>query len=222
MLQKGTLSLMVLAVVALAAVPGGAAEVRTYGNIIGELVPIVGDEGNAPKAAVDLDIRFEINSARLSTEATHQLDELGKALTAPQLVDAKIEINGHTDASGDAIYNKKLSKKRADAVRGYLIEVYRINPRRLTAVGWGEERLKNTVQPKAAENRRVEIVNLTPPKPPAAPTPPPPPVKATTSVPMQQSVPMQPSVQEQPSIPMQPTVPPPAPTESEGGLQAIN
>ena len=221
MLRKGTLSLMVLAVVALATVPGAAAEVRTYGNIIGELIPIVGDEGNAPKAAIDLDIRFEINSARLSTEATHQLDELGKALTAPQLTDAKIEVNGHTDASGDAIYNKKLSRKRAEAVRNYLIEVYRINPRRLTAIGWGEERLKNTVQPKAAENRRVEIVNLTPPKPPAAPTPPPP-AKATTSVPMQQSVPMQPSVQEQPSLPMQPAPTPPAPTESEGGLQAIN
>jgi hypothetical protein len=230
MLRTGAISLAALAMIAMAASPGGAAEVRTFGNIIGELVPITGDEGNPGKAAIDLDIRFEINSATLSPDATRQLDELGKALTSPQLATAKIEINGHTDASGDAVYNKKLSQKRADAVKGYLVKVYRINEGRLSAIGWGEEQLKNAKSPKAADNRRVEIVNLTPPKPPAkVVTPPPPAVPTTTSVPVQQSVPVQPSVPSVPSIQSQPAAPAqPEPaqgiggTQNDSGLQIIN
>ena len=233
MLRTGAISLTVLAMIAMAATPGGAAEVRTFGNIIGELVPIVGDEGNPGKAAVDLDIRFEVNSAKLSPDATKQLDELGKALTSPQLATAKIEINGHTDASGDAVYNKRLSQKRADAVKEYLVKVYRINEGRLVAIGWGEEHLKNADAPKAAANRRVEIVNLTPPKPPAPAkvvAPPPPPAMPTqSSVPVQQSVPVQPPVPSLPSVPAPPAAPTlPDPAQGTGvgqestGLEAIN
>ena len=216
MFGKTAGSLMALAFIMAVATSAGAADVRAYGNIIGELVAITGDP------AVDLDVRFEINSAKLTEEATRQLDELGKALTAPQLAQSKIEINGHTDASGDAAYNKKLSQKRAESVKNYLVSVYRINPQRLTAVGWGEERLKNTSDPNAADNRRVEIVNLTPPQPPAKQAPP------QLQAPPQPSVPVQPV---QPAVPMmQPPAPPPAPAPAQGleggqgsgGYQTIN
>ena len=136
--------------------------------------------------------------------------ELGGALIAPELKDALFAINGHTDASGSAAYNKTLSQKRADSVKTFLVSEFDIDPKRLEAVGWGEERLKNTADPKAAENRRVEIVNLTP-LPPKKAAPPQP------SVVQPQSMAVQP--QSQPVAPA-PMATPPVP--EGGGMQSIN
>jgi outer membrane protein OmpA-like peptidoglycan-associated protein len=147
---------LVFAATTLASEPTGRDE------IIGRLVPITDDEG---LRAVDLDVQFELGSARLTPLARTQLDEVGHALASPQLAGMIIGIYGHTDASGPADYNKQLSQERAEAVRAYLVENFDLDAGRLLAVGYGEERLKNAVTPTAAENRRVQIVNLSPPPP---------------------------------------------------------
>ncbi|WP_372762072.1 OmpA family protein [Pseudoalteromonas sp.] len=68
-----------------------------------------------------------------------------------------VVLEGHASAIGDARYNKILSKKRADDVAQELIKDG-IAKDRITTVGYGEERLKNPANTKAAhaENRRVE------------------------------------------------------------------
>ncbi len=50
-----------------------------------------------------------------------------------------VEIQGHTDSRGRKIVNKKLSQKRANAVRDVLITQFGIDASRVTAVGYGEE-----------------------------------------------------------------------------------
>ena len=67
---------------------------------------------------------------------------------------------GHTDAKGGDDYNQGLSERRAEAVKRYLIERYRIQPDHLVAVGYGEKQLKAPTDPLGAENRRVQIVNM--------------------------------------------------------------
>ncbi len=129
--------------------------------IVNNLAPIQ-NSGNAGKRSVNLDIRFTVNSAKLTDAARRQLNALGEALKSDRLVESRFEINGHTDASGAADFNKALSEKRAQAVKSYLVNRYGIDVPRLTAIGWGEERPINSINPKSAENRRVEIVNLTP------------------------------------------------------------
>lgn len=109
---------------------------------------------------IDIEIRFAYNSAEIAPEARADVDALGIALLADSLVDARIALNGHTDAVGSEAYNTDLSERRAEAVRHYLIRHHGIDGERLIAVGFGEDRLKNPSAPEAAENRRVEVVNL--------------------------------------------------------------
>ncbi len=136
------------------AVQPGVADLNT---IIRSLAPI-----NRPgmRQAIDLDIRFRTGSAELSPEAAIQLGELGMALLSETLADAKIEIAGHTDATGPAELNKRLSLARAESVKAYLVEHFGIDPERLATVGWGPEKLKDPQNPAGGVNRRVEITNL--------------------------------------------------------------
>jgi outer membrane protein OmpA-like peptidoglycan-associated protein len=132
-----------------------AQEIMQASEIERGLIAITGDED---ARAVDLDIRFSVNSDKLTDAARRQLNELGRALISENLSDALFKISGHTDASGKAAQNKVLSLNRAIAVRDFLVNTYAINSTRLVVHGYGEDYLKNPLDPKAVENRRVEIV----------------------------------------------------------------
>lgn len=64
-------------------------------------------------------------------------------------------VEGHTDASGSAVYNYDLSQRRAEAVRDYLVEKHGIDRECLTIRGLGESRPMNGTSPYDAVNRRV-------------------------------------------------------------------
>jgi outer membrane protein OmpA-like peptidoglycan-associated protein len=108
----------------------------------------------------DLEIYFEYNSAAITAKAEPQLNELGLALRNARLQDATMLLSGHTDARGSDEFNQKLSEQRAEAVRTYLVEKFRIPKENLSTAGYGKRQLKNASDPSAAENRRVQIVNL--------------------------------------------------------------
>lgn len=111
-------------------------------------------------ATVNLLVPFAYDSAELTQAGTQALDALGAALKDPALASARFEIGGHTDASGGADYNLKLSEKRAEAARSYLIERTGVPAARLTAVGFGRARLYDASAPTAAVNRRVQVTRL--------------------------------------------------------------
>jgi outer membrane protein OmpA-like peptidoglycan-associated protein len=186
-----------------------ASEPVSSSYIIGKLVAITGEEEGR---SIDLDITFELGSARLSKSAQSQLNALGEALLSPQLSDMQIGIYGHTDASGSAGLNKKLSEKRAASVKAFLVDQFSIADDRLFAAGYGEEKLKNTEKPNAAENRRVQIVNLTPMKSQAVPS-----TAKEVRQPALQVTP--PSI---PAMPAAPAVPSPMAPAQGGGMQSIN
>jgi outer membrane protein OmpA-like peptidoglycan-associated protein len=75
--------------------------------------------------------------------------------------DLRVRIDGHTDSSGEAAYNEKLSERRAEAVRNVFIE-NGIAPSRLEARGFGESRLAapNDTPENMQLNRRVEFTPL--------------------------------------------------------------
>gem|GEM_PF-1257982 len=102
---------------------------------------------------------FDYNSAEIRPDARAQLNEIGKALSSPQLAQAVFEIAGHTCDLGSEGYNLVLSTKRAENVRKYLIENFAIAPYRLAAVGYGETSplVPNTSEENRRINRRVEI-----------------------------------------------------------------
>jgi outer membrane protein OmpA-like peptidoglycan-associated protein len=110
--------------------------------------------------SVDLEVQFEYDSAILTPQAVETLTPLGHALSDARLADGAFLIAGHTDAKGSSSYNLRLSQRRAEAVRQFLIDNFKIAPERLVAKGFGEQRLKVQQTPRAAENRRVQIVNF--------------------------------------------------------------
>ncbi|MCC5966873.1 MAG: OmpA family protein [Natronohydrobacter sp.] len=116
-----------------------------------------------PAHAMDFNVVFAFDSAELTPQARAELRALGRALESPELRPYRYLIAGHTDAVGDPAYNQRLSERRAAAVRDYLITAFAINPDRLIAVGFGEERLKDPANPRAGINRRVEVAMIVTP-----------------------------------------------------------
>lgn len=114
----------------------------------------------AKRPKIDLDINFEFNSAALTPKAEPQLHNLGKALTSPELAGGVFMLGGHTDGKGGDAYNQTLSERRAATVKRFLEEKYHIPAGNLVSAGYGKQDYKNPADPFAAENRRVEIINM--------------------------------------------------------------
>jgi OOP family OmpA-OmpF porin len=107
------------------------------------------------KGSITLEgVNFEHNSAALTVASHPALDAIADGLKKhPRL---KIEIQGHTDSTGSPPYNLKLSQKRADSVRTYLLEKG-ANEDQLVAKGYGQTQpvASNKTAEGRAKNRRV-------------------------------------------------------------------
>ena len=110
---------------------------------------------------VNVGVKFDYNSDRLGSAAIPAVDEIGKALTSPNLSNGTFMVAGHTDGKGSDEYNQQLSERRAESVKAYLVAHYQIPASNLIAVGYGKSKLKNVNDPFSPENRRVQIVNMT-------------------------------------------------------------
>ncbi|MBK9608088.1 MAG: OmpA family protein [Betaproteobacteria bacterium] len=106
---------------------------------------------------LSLQLQFGLNSAELTPGARRRLDAIGEALAAAELAQAKFVISGHTDVSGSYDYNLRLSRRRADAVKVYLVSAHDVAPERLKAVGRGPDELLDEDNPKSPANRRVQL-----------------------------------------------------------------
>ena len=109
--------------------------------------------------SLSLPIRFEPNSARVRPESGALLGSLVAAMQSPDLKANRFVIEGHTDASGAAAANLRLSQQRADEVRLYLVALG-VHPARLKALGKGSAEPANPKEPLSAQNRRVRVVTL--------------------------------------------------------------
>ena len=111
--------------------------------------------------SADLEVYFDFNSAAVAPSALPMLRTLGEALADGRLAGGTFIVGGHTDAKGEADYNQRLSQRRAQAVRDFLVTNFPIDPAKLMAIGYGEEQLKAADEPLAAVNRRVQVINWT-------------------------------------------------------------
>jgi outer membrane protein OmpA-like peptidoglycan-associated protein len=114
--------------------------------------------------SVNLNVPFDSNSSALTPQASAQLAQLELALNSATLGKDRFMVAGHTDAKGSAQYNKQLSLRRAEAVKGYLVSKG-IDAKRLDAVGYGSEHPLAPDLPEDPSNRRVEIRDLGEPRP---------------------------------------------------------
>ena len=109
------------------------------------------------KPNVDLSILFEFDSAKLLPESRPLLDNLAKAINSDKLRGFTFVVEGHTDITGSAEYNQKLSEQRAMSVLAYLASKS-VSKERLKSLGKGSTELLTPDKPDAAENRRVRII----------------------------------------------------------------
>lgn len=114
-------------------------------------------EGCATGEAVVLKgVNFEVNSTRLTASAKVILNQVADSLAAAPAM--KVEIGGHTDSQGSDAFNMKLSERRAQAVKDYLV-ARGIDPSRLQSKGYGESQPVETNETAEGRelNRRVEM-----------------------------------------------------------------
>jgi len=121
--------------------------------------PTAADAGGAaraqPPSSLALPVQFQFDSADILPEARTQLDALVAGI---RLLPAgsSVRIEGHTDAAGSDTYNDRLSRRRAESVKRYLV-AHGIDASRLHAVGLGEQATLPGRDPNAPENRRVQF-----------------------------------------------------------------
>ena len=120
--------------------------------------PVAAPPPPAPRAPM-LVLRgtnFAFDSATLTTEGTAALAGTLESLkTHPDL---RISVEGHTDSVGSDQYNMRLSERRAQAVKKYLV-AEGIAADRIQTRSFGESKpvVSNSTAQGRAENRRVEV-----------------------------------------------------------------
>lgn len=102
------------------------------------------------------EVSFGFDSSALTATARNALNDVASVLQT--YADTRVNIAGHTDSTGDAAYNRRLSERRAASVGDYLAE-NGIARNRLSMRGYGENQpvASNSTEQGRAQNRRVEI-----------------------------------------------------------------
>lgn len=111
------------------------------------------------KGKAILYINFDTDKATLKPDGKQYVDEILKLLNNKK--ELKLSIEGHTDNTGEAKYNKDLSKQRATTVLKELTDAG-ITPSRLQVQGFGSEKplVNNDTESNKAKNRRVELIKI--------------------------------------------------------------
>lgn len=102
---------------------------------------------------------FEFDSAKLRSVAIKKLDEV--AAFAEKYPDTQLESSGHTCSIGTRAYNQKLSERRAESVKAYLVKKG-VAAQRIVTVGYGEDKpvADNATRAGRELNRRVEVCTV--------------------------------------------------------------
>lgn len=113
-------------------------------------------QGEFSKILQSKKIHFEYNKADIKKASYTLLNTL--ADVAKKCPKELISIGGHTDSTGSANYNLKLSSNRAKAVKNYLVK-RGLSPKRVKATGHGEATplASNSTKQGRAKNRRIEF-----------------------------------------------------------------
>jgi outer membrane protein OmpA-like peptidoglycan-associated protein len=111
-----------------------------------------------PKPApVFENIYFNENKTNIDPVAAKALDRDGAMLK--ENPDIKVEIGGHTDSLGSEKANQKISEKRAESVKKYLMDKFNIPGDRMIVKGYGSKKpiADNGTKEGRVKNRRVEL-----------------------------------------------------------------
>lgn len=116
------------------------------------------DNNGCPVEAAmgDNTIQFDFDSAEIRPESYSTLDQLAEELKASGA--GSVALEGHASAEGTESYNQRLSERRANSVKKYLVNAG-VDSGDLSTTGYGESRpvASNDTEEGRSQNRRVEI-----------------------------------------------------------------
>jgi outer membrane protein OmpA-like peptidoglycan-associated protein len=103
------------------------------------------------------DLTFASGSAEIRPENFSLLTKVQRVIR--EFPESRITVEGHTDSQGNEAMNQDLSRRRAIAVREYLLANMAISADRISAVGYGESRpvAPNSTERGRAQNRRIDV-----------------------------------------------------------------
>jgi OOP family OmpA-OmpF porin len=107
-----------------------------------------------------LDIKFDADSPIIRPESYQLVGQVADALVHPSMQTSRFLIIGHIDATGRRDHNLTLSQRRADAVRDALVNTFKVSPKRLQAIGLGEEQLRDALRPAAPINQQIGLMTV--------------------------------------------------------------
>ena len=118
---------------------------------------IIRRTGNDIVLTMPQDILFAFDSAELRPDLTRDLQSIGASLQ--RYPDTRVIVTGHTDSTGDAGYNQRLSERRAESVAAVLRRSG-VAAGRIVTRGAGQTQpiASNATPEGQARNRRVDIV----------------------------------------------------------------
>ena len=112
------------------------------------------------KIEISKQVTFKTGSAKLTNDGMKVLDEVAKVITANASMIGKIDVEGHTDHTGNPTKNMALSEARANSVKMYLAKKG-IDSGKLSAKGFGQTKPKfdpaSASKTEISGNRRVEF-----------------------------------------------------------------
>jgi peptidoglycan-associated lipoprotein len=102
--------------------------------------------------------QFKFGSAALPEAVQARIDQMIAELKANPRGNY-VEIEGHTDSSGDKLTNQRIGEARAEAVKRYLYEAHQVPLHKMNVISWGEDKpvSPNNTRDGRAQNRRVVI-----------------------------------------------------------------
>lgn len=109
---------------------------------------------------VRLNIEFDFDKADVRPRYHDELKKVGDFMN--KYPDVNMALEGHTDSIGTEEYNQRLSQRRVDSVKKYIVEKFNIDGKRIKATGYGESKpiADNKTDEGRQKNRRVEAVSI--------------------------------------------------------------
>jgi OmpA-OmpF porin, OOP family len=118
----------------------------------------------APQLARLPQVRFEVvfdaDSSVVRPASYQTIGSIADALYDPKLQPYRFLIVDHVESAGRRDHNLALSQRRAESIRDVLVSTFKVSPKRLQALGLGEEQLQDVNRPASPVNARAQIITV--------------------------------------------------------------